>query len=289
MNAIGSVTNRLRTSISAPLRRRFERFVTARPYVINVSSESRELDGKVAVVTGASGAIGRAIAIRLAAEGARTILVGRDASRLQSVASEISAHGNRAIPHVVDLSSATEIESLFSALDRVDILVNAAGGSSRDSHAPLWTQSVDVIDEILRVNLRAAMLCTRWGAAHMIEAGKGGRVILVGSTVGVGGKAHFTDYAATKSALVGYARSAAIELGPHEVTVNCVSPGIIPRGALTERELAHTAKKNVIPRVGRNEDVAECVAFLVSSRGSFITGQNVIIDGGRSLGLRGDS
>ena len=102
------------------------------------------------------------------------------------------------------------------------------------------------------------------------------------------GKARFADYAAAKAGLTGYMKSAAIELGPYGVTVNVVSPGIVPRGRPTRDELERLKRTNVLGAIGREEDVAEAVGFLASPRAAFITGQELVVDGGRSLGLRGD-
>lgn len=272
----------------APIRNRLVRVETSRPYRIVIDGNRRELDGQVAVVTGGSGAIGRAICVRLASEGAKVHVLGRDVERIDAVVDEIRALGGSAVPGRVNVADAREIDAYLEAVGQIDILVNNAGGSSRERHAPLWEQSVEVIDEVLSVNLRAAMLCTRRAGRSMVAQATGGRVILIGSTVGVGGKARFSDYAAAKSALGGYAKSAAIELGPYGVTVNCVSPGIIQRDTPTAHQLNAVRAKAVLPREGRVEDVAELVMFLVSPRGGYITGQNIVLDGGRSLGLRGD-
>ena len=119
-------------------------------------------------------------------------------------------------------------------------------------------------------------------------AQRSGRIVSVGSIIGSSGKAGFADYAASKAGLTGYMRSAAIELGPYGVTVNLVSPGIVPRGQPTAGELERVKRTNVLGDVGHEEDVAEAVGFLASPRARFITGQELAVDGGRSLGLRGD-
>jgi len=268
------------------LRRRLTKVEMARPYVVRVDP-SPELHGLLAVVTGGSGAIGRAISLRLALSGAAVHVVGRSTARLDAVVAEIRGHGGTAHVARVDLEDDEAVARFFASLPRVDILVNCAGGSARGEHAPVWDQSLDVVDRILAVNLRGAISCVRAATPKMIDQ-RSGRIISVGSIIGSAGKAGFADYAAAKAGLTGYMRSAAIELGPYGVTVNLVSPGIVPRGQPTQDELERVKGTNVLGAVGHEEDVAEAVGFLASPRARFITGQELAVDGGRSLGLRGD-
>ena len=272
--------------VLARVRRPPARVEMARPYVVRVDGPP-ELTGMRAVVSGGSGAIGRAISFRLAASGAEVYVLGRDLPRLEAVVEEIRAGGGAAHAAQVDLLDDTAVTGFFASLAAVDILVNCAGGSARGDHAPVWEQSLHVIDRILSVNLRAAMACVRAVAPKMIAQGSG-RIISVGSIIAGAGKAGFADYAAAKAGLTGYMKSAAIELGPFGVTVNVVSPGIVPRGRLTPDEVDRLTRTNVLGAVGREEDVAEAVGFLASPRAGFITGQELAVDGGRSLGLRGD-
>ena len=258
----------------------------ARPYEVRVDP-SPELHGLLAVVTGGSGAIGRAISLRLALSGAAVHVVGRSTARLDAVVAEIRGHGGTAHVARVDLEDDEAVARFFASLPRVDILVNCAGGSARGEHAPVWDQSLEVVDRILAVNLRGAISCVRAATPKMIDQ-RSGRIISVGSIIGSAGKAGFADYAAAKAGLTGYMRSAAIELGPYGVTVNLVSPGIVPRGQPTQDELERVKGTNVLGAVGHEEDVAEAVGFLASPRARFITGQELAVDGGRSLGLRGD-
>lgn len=261
--------------------------VMARPYEVRLDPPP-ELAGQVAVVTGGSGAIGRAISLRLAISGAEVYILGRTAAALESVVGEIRGLGGTAHVARIDLEDDEAVTAFFETLQRVDILVNCAGGSARGDHAPVWDQSLEVIDRILAVNLRAAIACVRAVSPKMI-AQRSGRVITIGSVIGNHGKARFADYAAAKAGLAGYMKSAAIELGPFGVTVNVVSPGIVPRGTPTQDELERVKRTNVLGGVGHEEDVAEAVGFFASPRAGFITGQELAVDGGRSLGLRGDS
>ena len=258
----------------------------ARPYVVSAGSPP-ELKGQFAVVTGGGGAIGRAIALRLAISGAEVCVLGRSVAKLDQVAAEIHSLGGTAHTAQLDVEDETAVARFFASLPVIDILVNCAGGSARGEHAPVWDQSMDVVDRILAVNLRAAISCVR-AVSPILIAQRSGRIISVGSIIGANGKARFADYAAAKAGMSGYMKSAAIELGPFGITVNIVSPGIIPRGEPTQAELDHLKKTNVLGDIGHEEDVAEAVAFFASPRARFITGQELAVDGGRSLGLRGD-
>lgn len=282
MHSVRGLTNRILARVLG----RLTRVEMARPYVVRVDSPL-ELDGLCAVVTGGTGAIGRAISLRLALSGAEVYVLGRRRSRLDAVVGEVRGHGGAAHAVQIDLQDDAAVTRFFASLATVDILVNCAGGSARGEAAPLWDQSLEVIDRMLSVNLRAAISSVRAAAPKMIAQGSG-RIISVGSIIGSAGKARFADYAAAKAGLTGYMKSAAIELGPFGITVNLVSPGIVPRGRPTQDELDRLKKTNVLGVIGHEEDVAEAVGFLASPRARFITGQELVVDGGRSLGLRGD-
>ena len=276
----------LTTRVLSRVGRRPTKVEMARPYVVRVDP-SPELHGLLAVVTGGSGAIGRAISLRLALSGAEVHVLGRSTTRLDAVVAEIREHGGTANVAQVDVEDDEAVARFFASLPSLDILVNCAGGSARGEHAPVWDQSLEVVDRILAVNLRGAISCVRAAAPKMIDQ-RSGRIISVGSIIGSAGKADYADYAAAKAGMTGYMKSAAIELGPYGVTVNLVSPGIVPRGQPTQVELERVKRTNVLGSIGHEEDVAEAVGFLASPRARFITGQELVVDGGRSLGLRGD-
>ena len=282
MGRLRGLTDRVRSRVG----RRPVKVEMARPYVVRLDPPP-ELDGLLAVVTGGSGAIGRAISLRLAISGAEVYVLGRSAERLDKVVGEIREHGGTAHAAQVDVADDEAVTRFFASIPTVDILVNCAGGSARGEHAPVWDQSLDVVDRILSANLRAAISCVRAATPKMIER-RSGRIISVGSIIGSSGKARFADYAAAKAGLAGYMKSAAIELGQFGVTVNLVSPGIVPRGQPPQDELDRMKRTNVLLAIGHEEDVAEAVGFLASPRARFITGQELAVDGGRSLGLRGD-
>lgn len=256
-----------------------------------ISSQKR-FEQKIALVTGASGAIGGAIAWRFALEGAVVYLGGRNQAKLSEIAQKMKEQGLNAKPCVIDVNENKSIENAVNKIiqleNHIDVLVNCAGGSTRNNCANLIDQSVEMIDEMLDTNLRGSMLCTRAVGKHMATAGKG-KIVNISSVIGEHGKPKFSDYAASKAGIIGYTKSVAQELGPMGVNVNCVSPGFIQRGQFSENQLPYLLKSNFMNKVGCSEDIASAVAFLASNEADFITGQNLCVDGGRSLGLHGDN
>lgn len=265
------------------------KFSMEREYVIK-QNELR-LSGKVAVVTGASGAIGGAIAWRLGYEGAVVCLGGRNEAKLSQTVSEMLEKGINAKAVKIDVTDEKSIEAAAKIVKenegRVDILVNCAGGSTRGNCANLIDQRIEMIDEMLKTNLRGSMLCTREFGRIMKQTGYG-KIINIASVIGENGKPMFSDYAASKAGIIGYTKSVAQELGPAGINVNCVSPGFIQRGEFNEQKLSYLYASNCMNKVGSSEDVAAAVAFLAGDDASFITGQNLAVDGGRTLGLYGD-
>lgn len=264
-------------------------FSMKREYVIK--NDELRFNGKVAVITGASGAIGGAIAWRLGYEGASVYLGGRNETKLSQVANQMLEHGINAKILKINVTDEKSIESAAKKVKKnegkVNILVNCAGGSTRGNCADLIDQSVEMIDEMLNTNLRGSMLCTREFGKLMRQSGAG-KIINIASVIGEHGKPKFSDYAASKAGIIGYTKSVAQEMGLMGITVNCVSPGFIQRDEFNEQQLPYLLKSNFMNKVGSSEDVAAAVAFLASNDADFITGQNLCVDGGRSLGLHGD-
>lgn len=264
------------------------KYTNKKEYVIH---NNKRFEDKVVLVTGGSGAIGGAIAYHLAMEGAKVYLGGRNIEKLETRAEEWQSKGFLAYPLVMNVTDERSIqnaaEHLINNEGRIDILVNCAGGSTRNKNTNLVDQSVEMIDEMLNSNLRGSMLCTRIFGKHMELVGKG-KIINIASVIGEHGKPRFSDYAASKAGIIGYTKSVAQELGPKGVNVNCVSPGLIQRGEFSEDQLPYLLHSNFLNKVGCAEDVACAVAFLASDEAGFITGQNLCVDGGRSLGLHGD-
>lgn len=260
-----------------------------RPYQIVLSSEGRFKD-QIAVVTGGSGQIGRAICFRLAAEGAHVIVCGSNEERTNAVVKEIKDAGFEAAPCLFNLHDAKSIEFAFKWVieknGRIDTLVTCAGGGAREDMRPFVNQKVSVLDDVIITNLRGCMLCVQQACRFMNNSG-GGNLILISSTVGIGGMPKYSEYAAAKSGINAFMKSIAMEYGPKGIRCNCVSPGIVQRGTIDDIQLEHIAKTNWLNSYGKPEDIANMVAYLNSEEASFITGQNFVVDGGRCLGLKG--
>ena len=247
-----------------------------------------KLSDNVAIVTGGGGSIGRATCLALAGEGAAIVTIDVSQERAETVADKVRALGRDALALAVDIRQRPDVEEMaetvLARFGRIDILVNCAGGSARDKATLFHESKSETLDEVLGVNLMGTLHCTRAVLNPMIERGRG-KIVNVASIVAMHGKARCVDYAAAKGGIIAMTKSLAIEVGPFGINVNCVSPGLVPRNP--ERE-GHVARTNVLGRLCAPEEVAHLIAFLVSEEAAFITGQNYVIDGGRSLGLRGD-
>lgn len=290
---MGLIKRIIKAVIPVPIRKYLKPMVVytaEKPYQICIA-DTLSLDDKNVVVTGGSGSIGRAICFRLAAEGANVYVSGRTEETIMKVVDEIRNLGLKAEPFVLDVNDENSVETMFDTTfndsNRLDILVNCAGGGARGQMKSLDKQSVEVIDSVLNSNLRGAMLCTRKAAQSMMP-NKKGRIVIISSAVGMQGKANYSEYAAAKSGMFGFMKSMALELGKYGITVNCVSPGFIQRGDYNEEQAEWLKNTNCMHTIGTLEDVANAVYFMVSDGANFITGQNLCVDGGRTLGLYGD-
>jgi 3-oxoacyl-[acyl-carrier protein] reductase len=245
------------------------------------------LQGRIALVTGASQGIGRACALALAERGATVALAARNEAKLEEVAAEIAAVGGSAHRFVLDVGSEDSIKECVKAviaqLGKVEILVNNAG-ITRDILA-LRMKRKDW-DDVLTTNLTGAFLMTQAAMGSMLK-GRWGRVINITSVVGEMGQAGQTNYAASKAGLIGLTKSLARELASRTITVNAVAPGYIETAmtaVLTEEQ--RTAMTSQIPlgRAGTDRDVAEAVAFLASEEAGYITGHVLDVNGGMYMG-----
>jgi NAD(P)-dependent dehydrogenase (short-subunit alcohol dehydrogenase family) len=246
-----------------------------------VSGEA--LEGKVAVVTGGGSGIGAATAARLARAGARIAVVDRDADGAERVADEARAAGTEAIAFAVDLADRAAIEPLVTAVladfGHIDILINCAGISAAP-HSSL-DFSDETFDAVMAINVRAPFLLTRAVGNHMVERGGGGRIVNLSSSAAFRAAPSPAVYAASKAAICGLTRAAAADLGPHDVNVNAVAPGMTktPMTAglgdddVYQAIVSSGPLENLLHRASEADDVAEVIVFLCLPESRQMTGQ----------------
>ena len=247
--------------------------------------QARPLDGKVALVTGASRGIGRAIALRLAHAGAKVACVATTADRAQETAAACQALGVRSVAYGVDVAAAGPVNDLVntvvSEFGGLDFLVNNAG-ITRDQLLLRMTE--EDFDRVIAVNLKGTYNFVRAASRTLMKSR--GRIVNITSVVGVTGNAGQANYAASKAGVIGLTRSVAKELASRGVTANAIAPGLIATDMTSAIDpKAAEALKASIPlgRIGEADEVAAAVEFLCGPGGAYITGQTLIIDGGLSL------
>jgi 2-hydroxycyclohexanecarboxyl-CoA dehydrogenase len=263
------------------------------PTAARLSTVAKEepvgLVGRNAVITGGASGIGRAIAVRLARDGADVAIFDVDLAGARRVAAEVEAIGRRAAALEVDVASATSVaagvERVHAAFGPVHILVNDAGIAS---FVPLLEMSEAVWDRMLGVHLKGTFNCTRALAADMVAAGWG-RIVNIASVGGLIGGPGLAHYAAAKAGIIGFTKSVAQELGAHGVTANAVAPGLIDtpllaKSALPQAIFDYSIQHTPVGRIGRPEDIAGACAFLVSDDAAWFTGQVMSPNGGAHTG-----
>jgi 3-oxoacyl-[acyl-carrier protein] reductase len=243
------------------------------------------LKDKVAIVTGSGRGIGRAIALKLAENGA-TIVVNDIDQSAQTVANEIQATGKNSLAVTADVTSEADVarmvETAIDAFGRIDILVNNAG-INRDQL--LMRMSEEDWDRVLDVDLKSVFFCTKAVLRPMLKQ-RQGRIISIASIVGLAGNPGQANYAAAKAGIIGFTRSVAREVASRGITVNAIAPGFIDT-EMTQK-LPENQRQELMSRIplgclGTPEDVANAVAFLASDEAGYITGQVLTVDGGMTM------
>ena len=256
-----------------------------------------QLQNKVMVITGPAKGMGRAITLAFAGEGAKLVLAGRDIAAIEPVAAEARALGVEAIIVPCDLTASAQTEALaqaaLAAFGRIDILLNVAGGSGPIGKTG-WETTPEEFDEIVQLNMKGCFNTLRAVLPSMV-AQKGGKVVNVGGTFGMRGRAGRMAYSASKWGLRGITKSFALEAGPHNINVNCVAPGMVdgPRfrekvcanmartlGITLEEAMQRHAADYALRRVTVDADVANACLFLASDAARQITGVDLPVDGG---------
>jgi len=241
------------------------------------------IERRVAIVTGASRGIGRAIAIRLAAEGRHVVLVARSGDALKALQDEIIADGGSADHRVCDIGDATGVDAMVTEVadtcGRLDILVNNAG-ITRDGL--MLRMSDEDFDDVIRVNLKSAFVACRAAARPMMRA-RFGRMINIGSITGLMGNPGQANYAAAKAGLIGLTKTIAREFAAKGITANVIAPGFIQTDmtdALPQMVRDEAVKHIPARRFGRPEEIAHAAAFLSHDDAAYMTGRVLVVDGG---------
>jgi 3-oxoacyl-[acyl-carrier protein] reductase len=244
------------------------------------------LSGKVALVTGASRGIGRAVAVKLASEGADLIVTATSLERAQKTADEITRMGRKALAVKVDVAVTAEVEALFAKIvenfGKIDILVNNAG-ITRDGL--LMRMKDDDWDAVVDVNLKGTFNCTR-EAVKLMAKTKSGSIVNISSVVGETGNAGQANYCASKAGIIGFTKAVAREYAKRNITINAVTPGFIETD-MTE-VLSQAVKEDLLKQIpsgrfGKPEDIANAVYFLVSEMAGYITGHVLAVNGGMHM------
>ena len=249
---------------------------------------------QVAIVTGGASGIGRETCKLLVGEGATVMIADLVSEAAEGLATELRAQGHQVAAMATDVTDMDEAQSLaeatVSSFGRIDILANIAGGSAgpviKTKYSPFAESSKERWDEMVALNLYGTLNCTRAVVNHMIER-RSGRVVNIASTAGIVGMQKAAEYSAAKGGIIAFTKTLAKELAQYGINVNCISPGVIgtPRVRQSSRDMLQTYLDGIpLGRLGEPGEVAKVVLFLASGESSYITGENIVVAGGMTLG-----
>ncbi len=248
---------------------------------------TKQFSGRVAVVTGGANGIGRAIALAFAAEGAHVAIMDREAGPLEQAAEEARSFGVRVLPLTGDMTDNKIVAETFARvkaeLGPVDMLANNIGQTARENYSEFYLAKPETIEFVIGVSLMTTLMCSRQVVNDMRER-KSGKIVSISSDSAMNGDIGTVDYASAKSGVLGFTRALARELGPFRVNVNAVCPGPTNTRAMQRiPKDAYKRAKNAIPlgALCEPEDIANAVIFLSSEKARFITGQTLMVNGGR--------
>ena len=258
-----------------------------------------DLKGKVVIVTGGAGAIGHAMCLQFANNGAKVVVAGRTASTLEAVADEINRAGGEAIAIVADVSRQESAENLIAEtvrhFGRLDCMVNNAGiNGGPDQRKPVYEYDDDLWKKIIDVDLNGVYYCSKAASRQMVKQGEGGSIINIGSIVGLVPLRLQCAFTAAKAGVFNFTKAMALELAPHNIRVNGIAPGSImcegtralfyADAARSEGILSHIPQH----RAGDPDDIAGMTCFLASKDAGYMTGSIITIDGGWTCGFARD-
>ena len=248
---------------------------------------SDDFAGRVAVVTGGANGIGRAISLGFAAEGATLAIMDREEGPLQETAEEARRLGVKVLPLMGDMTDKQVVADNFARvraeLGPVDMLTNNIGQTARENYSEFHLAKPETLEFVVGVSLMTTLMCSRQVVNDMRER-RFGKIVSISSDSAMNGDIGTVDYASAKAGVLGFTRALARELGPHKVKVNAVCPGPTNKRAMQRiPKDAYDRAKNMIPlgELSEPEDIANAVIFLSSSKSRFITGQTLMVNGGR--------
>jgi NAD(P)-dependent dehydrogenase (short-subunit alcohol dehydrogenase family) len=244
--------------------------------------ERFDLEGRVAVVTGAGTHLARAAALALAEGGCDLVAVGRRREPLEATAAEVEALGRRCLVRPADVTQSEEVDSMVAEAQahfgRIDILVNGAGGSEGGMGEPIQETSDELWYRGLDQNVSSAFFCTRAAIPFLVEAG-GGSIVNVSGGWAIRGARNFWSYSVAKAGLMALTRVTAVSHARDGIRAHCVAPGFFPHG-MAEEQVAAIGAAQPVGRTGRPEEFGALVRFLVSDAAGYVSGETVYLDGG---------